>query len=82
MLDNEIAAGAEGPQDVLSRPRFAGFKIDSGNLERVLSSRDGAFIVNRIRGALGFRPIQAFTSACAPRHLGLTLAKVSAYSQK
>ena len=33
------------------------WKIDSANLERVLSSRDGTFIVTRIRGALGFGPI-------------------------
>jgi hypothetical protein len=55
--DNEIAACAEGMQDVSSGPRFASVKIDRANLERVLSSRDGTFIVNRIRGALGFRPI-------------------------
>ena len=40
-----------------SGPRFASVKIDSTNLERVLSSRDGQFTVTRIRGALGFRPI-------------------------
>jgi thiamine pyrophosphate-dependent acetolactate synthase large subunit-like protein len=44
-------------QDVLSGPRFASIKIDSANLERVLSSRDGQFTVTRIRGALGFGPI-------------------------
>jgi len=44
-------------QDVSNGPRFASIKIDSTNLERVLSSRDGTFIVTRIRGALGFRPI-------------------------
>ena len=38
-------------------PRFASVKIDPANLERVLSNRDGAFIVNRIRGALGYQPI-------------------------
>ena len=31
-------------------PRFASIKIDSANLERVLSSRDGQFTVTRIRG--------------------------------
>ena len=46
-----------GMQDVKSGPRFASIKIDSANLERVLSSRDGTFIVNRIRGSLGFSPI-------------------------
>ena len=40
-----------------SGPRFASVKIDSANLERVLSSRDGQFTVTRIRGALGFAPI-------------------------
>ena len=44
-------------QDVTSGPRFASVKIDGANLERVLSSRDGTFIVNRIRGSLGFQPI-------------------------
>jgi thiamine pyrophosphate-dependent acetolactate synthase large subunit-like protein len=44
-------------QDVSSGPRFANIKIDSANLERVLSSRDGQFTVTRIRGALGFGPI-------------------------
>jgi hypothetical protein len=34
-------------------------KIDAANLDRVrvLSSRDGAFTVNRIPGSLGFQPI-------------------------
>ena len=53
----DIEAFAPTMQDVSSGPRFASIKIDSANLERVLSSRDGAFIVTRIRGALGFRPI-------------------------
>jgi thiamine pyrophosphate-dependent acetolactate synthase large subunit-like protein len=53
----EIEAYALEMQDVASGPRFASIKIDSANLERVLSSRDGTFIVNRIRGSLGFRPI-------------------------
>jgi thiamine pyrophosphate-dependent acetolactate synthase large subunit-like protein len=53
----EIETYARGLQDVTSGPRFASIKIDSANLERVLSSRDGTFIVNRIRGALGFSPI-------------------------
>lgn len=44
-------------QDVSTGPRFASVKIDGANLERALSSRDGVFIVNRIRGALGFQPI-------------------------
>jgi hypothetical protein len=53
----EIEALARSMQDVSSGPRFASIKIDSANLERVLSSRDGTFIVNRMRGALGFQPI-------------------------
>ena len=53
----EINAYAESVQDLASGPRFASIKIDGANLERVLSSRDGTFIVNRIRGALGFSPI-------------------------
>ena len=44
-------------QDVGSGPRFASVKIDAANLERVLSSRDGTYIVNRIRGSLGYQPI-------------------------
>ena len=50
----DVEAFAPAMQDVSSGPRFASIKIDSANLERVLSSRDGSFIVNRIRGALGF----------------------------
>jgi thiamine pyrophosphate-dependent acetolactate synthase large subunit-like protein len=53
----EINAYAESVQNLASGPRFASIKIDGANLERVLSSRDGTFIVNRIRGALGFSPI-------------------------
>jgi thiamine pyrophosphate-dependent acetolactate synthase large subunit-like protein len=53
----EIEAFARGMQDVSSGPRFVSIKIDSANLERVLASRDGSFIVTRIRGALGFGPI-------------------------
>src|SRR6202045_1464707 len=52
-----IEAFGAGMQDVRSGPRFASIKIDGANLERVLSSRDGTYIVNRIRGALGFSPI-------------------------
>jgi len=53
----EIDAFAASMQDASSGPRFASIKIDSANLERVLASRDGGFIVTRIRGALGFDPI-------------------------
>jgi thiamine pyrophosphate-dependent acetolactate synthase large subunit-like protein len=53
----EVEAFASLMQDVASGPRFASVKIDPVNLERVLSNRDGAFIVSRIRGALGYQPI-------------------------
>jgi len=53
----EVEAFAPALQDVARGPRFANVKIDAANLERVLSSRDANFIVNRIRGALGFQPI-------------------------
>ena len=53
----EIEAFAKTMQDTSNGPRFASIKIDAANLERVLASRDGTFIVNRIRGALGFGPI-------------------------
>jgi thiamine pyrophosphate-dependent acetolactate synthase large subunit-like protein len=54
---SEIEAFAHRMHDVESGPRFASVKIDDADLERVLSSRDGTFIVNRIRGALGYNPI-------------------------
>jgi thiamine pyrophosphate-dependent acetolactate synthase large subunit-like protein len=53
----DIEAFAADMREVSSGPRFASIKIDSANLERVLSSRDGGFIINRIRGSLGFGPI-------------------------
>jgi thiamine pyrophosphate-dependent acetolactate synthase large subunit-like protein len=53
----DIEAFARQMHSVSSGPRFVSIKIDSANLERVLASRDGAFIVTRIRGALGFSPI-------------------------
>jgi thiamine pyrophosphate-dependent acetolactate synthase large subunit-like protein len=53
----EIEAFAPSMQNVSSGPRFVSIKIDRANLERVLASRDGTFIVTRIRGALGFGPI-------------------------
>jgi thiamine pyrophosphate-dependent acetolactate synthase large subunit-like protein len=53
----EIEAFAPSLQDVSAGPRFASVKIDAANLERALSNRDGSFIVNRIRGSLGFKPI-------------------------
>jgi thiamine pyrophosphate-dependent acetolactate synthase large subunit-like protein len=53
----EVEAFALSLQDVTSGPRFASIKIDGANLERVLSSRDGPYIINRIRGSLGHQPI-------------------------
>jgi thiamine pyrophosphate-dependent acetolactate synthase large subunit-like protein len=53
----EIEAFAPVLQDVFAGPRFASVKIDAANLERVLSNRDGMFILTRLRGALGFSPI-------------------------
>ena len=54
---SEISAFAKGMQDISGGPRFANVKIDKANLERVLSNRDGGFILNRLRGALGYQPI-------------------------
>jgi thiamine pyrophosphate-dependent acetolactate synthase large subunit-like protein len=53
----EIEAFAATLQDVSKGPRFASIKIDPANLERVLSNRDGMFILTRLRGSLGFGPI-------------------------
>jgi thiamine pyrophosphate-dependent acetolactate synthase large subunit-like protein len=53
----EIEAFSKMMQDVTSGPRFANVKIDGANLERVLSNRDGIFIMTRLRGALGHAPI-------------------------
>ena len=53
----EIETFAAAMKDPSGGPRFANVKIDAANLERVLSHRDGTFIMNRLRGALGFAPI-------------------------
>jgi thiamine pyrophosphate-dependent acetolactate synthase large subunit-like protein len=53
----EIGAFARAMKDPASGPRFANVKIDPANLERVLSNRDGTYIMNRLRGALGHAPI-------------------------
>ncbi|MEA2883260.1 MAG: hypothetical protein QOH32_2516 [Bradyrhizobium sp.] len=53
----EIEGFAAELQDISAGPRFASVKIDPANLERVLSHRDGTFILNRLRGALGYQPI-------------------------
>jgi thiamine pyrophosphate-dependent acetolactate synthase large subunit-like protein len=54
---DEIETFAKAMQDVSGGPRFANVKIDGANLERVMSSRDGMFILTRVRGSLGFGPI-------------------------
>ena len=54
---DEIQSFAKAMQDTKSGPRFANVKIDAANLERILSNRDGTFIMNRLRGALGHAPI-------------------------
>jgi thiamine pyrophosphate-dependent acetolactate synthase large subunit-like protein len=53
----EVGAFAKAVHDLSAGPRFANVKIDSANVERILPSRDGTYIVNRIRGDLGFQPI-------------------------
>lgn len=53
----EIEVFATALQDVSAGPRFANVKIDAANLERVLSNRDGMFVLTRLRGSLGFGPI-------------------------
>lgn len=53
----ETESFAKAMKDPGSGPRFANVKIDAANLERVLSNRDGTFIMNRLRGALGHAPI-------------------------
>jgi thiamine pyrophosphate-dependent acetolactate synthase large subunit-like protein len=53
----EVEAFARAIHDLSAGPRLASVKIDSAGLERVLPSRDGAFIMNRIRGDLGLAPI-------------------------
>jgi thiamine pyrophosphate-dependent acetolactate synthase large subunit-like protein len=53
----EITEFAKGMQDVESGPRFANVKIDAAEQQRVLSNRDGMFVLTRLRGALGYAPI-------------------------
>jgi thiamine pyrophosphate-dependent acetolactate synthase large subunit-like protein len=53
----ELKTFANSLQEVSAGPRFANVKIDAANLERVLSNRDGRFILTRLRGSLGFKPI-------------------------
>jgi thiamine pyrophosphate-dependent acetolactate synthase large subunit-like protein len=53
----EVEAFAKQFQDLEAGPRFANVKIDAANLERILPTRDGMYILNRLRGSLGFNPI-------------------------
>ncbi|MBR0714341.1 thiamine pyrophosphate-dependent enzyme [Bradyrhizobium liaoningense] len=53
----EVEAFAKSVHDVTAGPRFANVKVDSAEVERILPTRDGTYIVNRIRGDLGFQPI-------------------------
>ncbi|MCP3458979.1 MULTISPECIES: thiamine pyrophosphate-dependent enzyme [unclassified Bradyrhizobium] len=53
----EVESFAASVHDVRGGPRFANVKIDSAELARILPTRDGTYIVNRLRGDLGFPPI-------------------------
>jgi thiamine pyrophosphate-dependent acetolactate synthase large subunit-like protein len=53
----EVGAFADAIEDISAGPRFASVKIDAGNLERVLPTRDGNFILTRLRSDLGLAPI-------------------------
>src|SRR5262249_21887812 len=53
----EIPHFAPRRQALPGGPRFANIKTDAPTLGRVLSTRDGLFILPRLRGTLGFPPI-------------------------
>ena len=53
----EVEAFAQAMQDVSAGPRFASVKIDAASLERILPTRDGNFVLTRLRGDLGLGPI-------------------------
>jgi len=53
----EVEALVPKLHDLKSGPRFANVKIDGANIERILPTRDGTYIVNRIRNSLGFAPL-------------------------
>ena len=55
LADIEVFAAAT--HDTLHGPRFANVKIDAASLDRVLSNRDGMFVMTRLRRAMGFAPI-------------------------
>jgi thiamine pyrophosphate-dependent acetolactate synthase large subunit-like protein len=52
----EVEAFARSFHDLSAGPRFANVKIDRADLERILPTRDGMFILNRLRDSLGFEP--------------------------
>lgn len=53
----DIEAFAAAIKDTVHGPRFANVKIDAASLPRVLSNRDGTFVMTRLRHAIGFSPI-------------------------
>src|SRR5947209_15165079 len=53
----EVEALLPKLHDLKSGPHFANVKIDGAHIERVLPMQDGTFIVSRLRGALGLKPI-------------------------
>ncbi len=53
----EVEALAVSIQDVSAGPRFASVKIDAAQLDRILPTRDGMFILARVRGDLGCGPM-------------------------
>jgi thiamine pyrophosphate-dependent acetolactate synthase large subunit-like protein len=53
----DVEAFAIAIQDGSAGPRFANVKIDAGSLERILPTRDGTYVLTRLRGSLGFQPI-------------------------
>ncbi|WP_247356763.1 DUF993 family protein [Bradyrhizobium sp. 160] len=56
--DHFTMVGAqESARSGLPMFRFANVQIDSAGLELILPSRNGTYIINRVRGDLGFRPI-------------------------
>ena len=55
LADIEVFAALT--RDTLHGPRFANVKIDAASLNRVLSNRDGIFVMTRLRRTMGFAPI-------------------------
>jgi thiamine pyrophosphate-dependent acetolactate synthase large subunit-like protein len=53
----DVEAFASAIQDLSAGPRFANVKIDAAGLERILPTRDGIYILNRLRGSLGLNPM-------------------------